>query len=496
MSLSKRQSDFKIKQLNYSDIFQIFDEGVIIYEKGGKIVFYNNAQSKIDGISQFEAIGKSMYELYHINSLENPMLRCINTQKPVIGSTSQYRTRSGKQINANRNIYPLYDEKEFVGVICFIREYSRIASNVKQAQSKSPLQTNKKGPKVSFRDIIGKNSLFMQSVQTAIHATKSTSAVMLVGESGTGKELFAQSIHNHGQWKNKSFTVINCSAIPENLLEGILFGTSQSAFTGAMEKSGLFEQANGGTLFLDEINSMPIGLQAKMLRVIQERKVRRVGSLEEIEIDLKIISSVNENPEKAIEANRLRQDLFYRLGVVLVNIPPLRDRLDDLSLLTPYFIKRCNQKLNKNVKKIDDEVADMFMHYRWPGNVRELEHVIEGTMNMISIESTITKHLLPDHFTKHFPNTEIKTMPSVGETISISNLKEIEDAGSNSIKPYSIDYNSQNLKDTLTEVENHIIQEMIRLCNGNAAKAAKNLGISRQLIYLKMKKLGIEPHNP
>lgn len=492
MSASGKQSDVNLKDLNYIDVFQNFDEGIVIYDKQGKIVFYNKAQAEIDGLEQSEVIGRSMNELYQTDYEETPALRCIRDQQPIIGDTSQWRTRSGKQIYASRNIYPLYENNQFFGVVCFIREYGRISSNVEESHKLSRLAADKTGLKVSFRDIIGENPQFIQAIQTADQASKSVSAVMLVGESGTGKELFAQSIHNQGKREKKSFTAINCSAIPENLLEGILFGTSKGAFTGAIEKAGLFEQASGGTLFLDEINSMPTGLQAKMLRVIQEKKVRRVGSLDEIDIDLKIISSVNEDPEKEIEEGRLRRDLFYRLAVVLVDIPPLRDRPDDLPLLIPYFVARCNQKLSKNINTVSDDVANMFSHYHWPGNVRELEHIIEGTMNMVSGENTITRELLPSHFIKHFATELNHKSPELDRSISISSHQEFVTTQPGQAEAYPLQYQNRNLKETLAEAEAYIIRDMIKYCDGNAAKAAKNLGISRQLIYLKMKKLGID----
>jgi arginine utilization regulatory protein len=250
-----------------------------------------------------------------------------------------------------------------------------------------------------FDAIVGCNIDFLRAVNTAKMAANTPSPVMLYGETGTGKELFAQAIHNLSGGRRSRYTAVNCAAIPENLLEGLLFGTTSGAFSGARNKLGLFERANGGTLFLDELNSMATGLQAKILRVIQERKVRRLGSLRETAIDVKIISSVNKEPHVAIAENTLRPDLFYRLGVVFIPIPPLRDRKEDIVLLARHFLAKHSRALNRKVTDISGDVLALFNDYDWPGNVRELEHVIEGAINMVVSSRTIERRHLQSHLT-------------------------------------------------------------------------------------------------
>jgi arginine utilization regulatory protein len=492
LSLQNKSQPLNIHNLDLTKVFSDLDAGVIIIDKNGIIFYYNAIQAEIDGLTKGEVLNKSMLDVYHTSIESSPSLRCLQSQKPIFIDTYLYRTKFGNEVNANLKVFPLFEQDALIGAICFIREYGRMATDVKQIPKKKTLHKTGKGTRVTFKDIIGKNPVFIQAIQTAMRAAGSVSAVMLYGENGTGKELFAQSIHNYGKWKSQSFTAINCSAIPENLLEGILFGTSKGAFTGALEKIGLFEQANGGTLFLDEINSMPIGLQAKLLRVIQEKKIRRVGSLTEIDIDLKLISSVNEKPEVAIKANRLRRDLFYRLAVVFVSIPPLRKRLEDLSLLVPYFINRCNEKLDKAVETISSEVSQLFTNHNWPGNVRELEHIIEGSMNMISTESKISKHLLPNHFIGYFSTPE-EPADASSSSNQKSVINEVIETHLSTSDIYSIDYTNRKLSDVQADVETHIIRKMIHRFNGNAAKAGKHLGISRQLIYHKMNKFGIIP---
>src|SRR5699024_5466779 len=211
---------------------------------------------------------------------------------------------------------------------------------------------------------------------------------------GTGKELFAQSIHNNSLVPGP-FVSINCAAIPENLLEGLLFGTTEGAFTGAKNHPGLFEEAKNGTLFLDELNSMPPNLQPKLLRAIETGKIRRVGETRERIVKPRIISALNIHPLDAIENHDIRMDLFYRLGVITIVIPPLKDRLDDIPILVDKFINKFNIKLNKNIKGVTPEVEEIFNSHNWPGNVRELEHLIEHSMIITTGDRYIRKENLP-----------------------------------------------------------------------------------------------------
>ena len=324
--------------------------------------------------------------------------------------------------------------------------------------------------------------------RTAQMAANSPSPIMLYGETGTGKELFAQSIHNHSSRSNRRYIPVNCAAIPENLLEGILFGTSKGAFTGALDKAGLFERASGGSLFLDEVDSLSIGLQAKILRVLQERKVRRVGSLKEIDIDLKIISSVNKEPHRAIEEGILRPDLFYRLGVVYIPIPPLRRRRDDIERLTRHFLKKHNTALGKGIPSISGEVAGLFNRYHWPGNIRELEHVIESAMNMAGPTEVIEIRHLQGHFSTQFLDGTSReaTALDIYDTASAPPLRpQRESVFSGTAPPVVPD---KSLVETQVEQEKMAIETALANYSGNVSKAAGSIKISRQLLHYKMKK--------
>jgi arginine utilization regulatory protein len=285
---------------------------------------------------------------------------------------------------------------------------------------------------------------------------------------------------------------VNCAAIPENLLEGILFGTSKGAFTGARDKEGLFGRTNGGTLFLDELNSMAIGLQAKILRVIQERKVRRLGSLRETPIDLKIISSVNQEPHVAIAANCLRPDLFYRLGVVFIPLPPLRQRPGDIEHLSLHFLEKHSRALGKRVVAIADEVVGIFQKYQWPGNVRELEHVIEGALNMITTSATLKLLHLQSHLPTWHRLMASKTPPAFSDSPAppASHLSPPP-------KPEPLTERGQpsppdgNLVASQAALERQAIENALLRHQGHVTRAAKSIGISRQLLHYKMKKHGL-----
>lgn len=211
--------------------------------------------------------------------------------------------------------------------------------------------------------------------------SKAESAVLIYGETGTGKELVAESLHSESARAKGPFIARNCAAIPGNLLEGIFFGSERGSYTGAIDRRGLFEQADGGTLFLDEVNSMETGLQVKLLKALEEKKIRHLGGSRDISFDARIIAAVHEDPIHLIEEGRLRQDLYYRLGVIRLNLPPLRERMEDVPLLTRYFIDRYNTALQRDVQGISELALHLLEQYAWPGNVRELQNVIEGAFS-------------------------------------------------------------------------------------------------------------------
>lgn len=236
--------------------------------------------------------------------------------------------------------------------------------------------------KLTFKDIIGEGTELKKAIMLAKKAAALDLPVLLIGETGTGKELFARAIHSQGQRAEKIYLAENCGAIPKNLVEGIFFGTEKGAFTQSTTRMGLFELADGGTLLLDELNSMPLELQAKFLRTLQEGTIRRIGGIKEIPVNVRLIAAMNEDPEDMIRNGTLRRDLFYRLSVIRIEIPPLRKHKDDIPLYIEYFLKKFNDRYDKNCKELTATALVALQNREYPGNVRELENIIEAAVAM------------------------------------------------------------------------------------------------------------------
>ena len=281
---------------------------------------------------------------------------------------------------------------------------------------------------ITFENIIGRSHVMLDTINKAKIAAKSDSTIFLHGASGTGKELFARSIHNASFRKNVPFVAINCATLPENLIESELFGYEKGSFTGASNKGkiGKFEQANNGTLFLDEIADLPLHLQAKLLRVLQEKKIDRIGSTAPTEINVRIISATHKNLEEMVRRNEFREDLYYRLNVIPLHLPPLRERGEDILLCSQYIIRKLCNKMSKPEKYISKEVEEKFMSYDWPGNVRELENVLEYAINFTD-DDVIGLDDLPEYFLKNLEKAN-KTDKTIDlDAIDIDNITSLDE---------------------------------------------------------------------
>ena len=470
---------FDLDNANFLAMFDQYSEGVMITNAEGVIVYYNQAMSKIDELSPADVILNLVTDVYDLDDETSIIMQCLAQKSPIIDQPIYYRTRMGRFANTIHSVYPLFNRNKMIGAVCFIRDYNVLTETL-ASMNMPESQKRPDGHEIRFDSIIGQDPTFLDALNAARMAAATPSPVMLYGETGTGKELFARAIHNHSPRSGKKYTPVNCAAIPENLLEGILFGTSKGAFTGSINKAGLFERTSQGTIFLDEINSMPVGLQSKILRIVQDGKVRRVGALKEIKFDVKIISSVNQDPHLSISDGSLRSDLFYRLGVVFIHIVPLRKRLGDLEMLVRHFIDKHNHLLYKEVAGVETEVMEMFRQYPWPGNVRELEHVIEGAMNVIGDHDKIGPSHLQSHFTNWFssskPTGPGAAAPAGHHSASLFHAPPPEDPPESGLIPDK------------REHEKNIVTQALMRHRGNITRAAAQLGISRQLLYYKMKK--------
>lgn len=454
-------------------------DAIMIIDRHGKIVYsvrYNPRFESDCYEDDFDKniINRNFLEIYpNINPAESSMIRCINEGKTIYLTDQIFNDYTGRVIRTQNLTIPIFKGGRILGAVELSKDITKVEEQIKNTHNILRLNNVlSKAPKAvtySFDDIITYNKEMLNSIERSKIIAENNSHVLIYGETGTGKELFVQSIHNHSDRKNRPFIAQNCAALPENLFESMLFGSTKGAFTGAVDKQGLFEEADGGTLYLDEINSMPLKLQAKLLRVLEDGIVRRVGDVKDKKVDVRIISSMNIEPLKAIDSGQLREDLFYRLSVANVKLIPLRDRKEDIMLTAEHFIDLYNYKYSKAITGISDEVKESFLHYEWPGNVRELKHIIETSI----------------HFA-NFGEIEMIHLPVY--------LVESKCLESNHLKEYVLNketIKSISLDEIVEDMEKKMIYKALDNAHGNISKAANLLKITRQRLHYKLDKYGI-----
>ncbi len=506
-SMTRKIKDFLREHPYFSDILNRLSDAVYICDTEGKLIFINTAAEKLDGYLLKDIYERPTQELYGLDETNSPMLKALKSEKPVIDSVFRYYI-NGKEIIQLCNAAPLHYEGKIIGAYTVQRDVTKIKDIIERNISlqqklfdgQDKIGEKSMGLEENFSMLLGEDPKFQDCKRMALLAAQNDSSVMITAETGCGKEMFAKCIHNSSNRKDGPFLALNCAAIPENLLESLLFGTAKGAFTGAVEREGLFEQAQGGTLFLDEINSMPLASQSKLLRVLEEKTVQHLGSKERIKVDVRIISSSNVLPKEAIDKKLIRADLFYRLAVVNIIVPPLAQRQGDVFILANHFISVYNERFHKHIMGLDDEVLSFFLNFNWPGNVRQLKHCIESAMNFVTDEDyTIKKHHLPPYLLReedeHFSGYRQKINR---ETISISETPLKQESTIH--LPINLqDNQGENPEDTELHIfdsireneKERIIQALIE-CNGNVSKTAKSLGMGRQSLIYRLKKYNIK----
>jgi arginine utilization regulatory protein len=458
------------QQIIYA-LTQELDYGVHVVLSDNTTVLYNQAMMELEEQSQGDVIGKDFRKVFsNIPEEESTLLRALRSGEATINREQRYPNKYGKIIHTVNSTVPVFGTKsEIVAAI----ELSKDVTNIMEmSDSLLALRNanNSKGEiprdfikKYTFRDLVGQNYGFREMIDLAKKASTSNTSVFISGATGTGKELIAQSIHYRSPRKDKPFLAQNCAALPESLLEGILFGTAQGGFTGALDREGLFEQASGGTLLLDEISSMPYALQGKLLRVLQEDYIRRVGGIKDIPIDVRILATVNVEPEQLLADGILRKDLYYRLNIINIRMPSLIERKEDIPLLVDHFLEKHNARFDKEVWMVSDKAMNILQDYNYPGNVRELENIIMSAVSLTDGEHVITDRLL-----------RIPKEPK--PTLSGLTLDRLE----------------MPLDDYFKEIEKLLIKEALDKAKGNISQGAKALGIKRQTLQHKMKKYDLK----
>lgn len=452
---------------NLLDILDHIEEGIHIVDKNGRIVYYNKFAQKIDAVDIQRAIGRHLLEVYPSLTYEtSTLLTVIRTGEPIFEIEQTFLNYKGEKITTINSTLPIRDANgRIVGAVELSKDITQVREMSEQivdlqnklySNSKEKKNKRESTAKYSFLDIIGENRTMLELKNIGLKAAGTSAPVLIYGDTGTGKELFVHAIHNASKRRSKPFIAQNCAALPANLLEGILFGTMKGGFTGAEDRKGLFELANGGTLFLDEINSMPLELQSKLLRVLQDNTIRPIGGTKDVEVDVRIIAATNIPPEEAVKMKLIRKDLYYRINVISFSIPPLRNRKDDIPILTNHFIRKFNEKLKKSVKGVSNEVMEIFKSYPWEGNVRELENLIEGIMSIYDIKTIEVEHL-PLRFRD----------------------KEIKESG-------------KSLKAALERVERELILDALEKTQYNISHTAHLLNIPRQTLQYKIAKYGLK----
>ena len=458
--------DIKINSMDYQGmleaVFLATQDAISVVNEKGEHILVNPAYTKITGLESEDVIGKNA--LFDIEEGESLHMKVLTTKKPVENTKLKIRP-SGKTVVAQAA--PIIVNGEMRGSVAVLHDTSGIkdlTDKLEEVEKKLRELTYKYKPE----DIIGESEAIKEVKKLIEKAAKVPATILLRGESGTGKELFANSIHAQSSRSHNNFVRVNCAALSDSLLESELFGYEEGSFTGALKggKKGLFEEADKGTIFLDEISEIRLNTQAKLLRVLQEKEIMRVGSNKNIPIDVRVIAATNADLIKYVQEGKFREDLFYRLSILPIYIPPLRERIEDIPLLAKSFITKFNDEYGRNIVDISSEALRVLMDHDWPGNVRELENTIGRSIIYMNINERVinTIHLPMLHAGK-IQNNE-NCIVTVNEDIT-------------------------TLDNVLGKAESEYIENIYLKSNKNKTHTAKVLGISLRSLYYKMEKYNI-----
>lgn len=453
----------------FKHFFDLIHQPMAIIDKEGKYIYYNQESAELDGYPMEQAIGKPMLKVYpNLKKEDSTMLQALHG-KEYQDTYQTYYNHVGKLVDYQHTTVPLYNhKKEIIGAV----EIGRNLSNVRQLQDQvfklnRKLYQNKEQP---LPEIVFASQKMQKVIDQTNILGSNDVPVLIVGETGTGKELFARLIHQTSQRRDKAFISLNCSALPTTLIESTLFGTVKGAFTGAENRQGYLELANGGTLFLDELNAMPLEMQSKLLRFLQEKTYWPLGGNKEQHADVRIVAAMNESPADLLKTGKMRSDLFYRLNVGLIKLPALRERQEDIPVLARYFIDKHKTDVSVVITGISEHAIQQLMSAPWPGNVRMLENAIVRSMVLQNEPGELQQIILDEELFdvySPYPQDEAK--------LEKPNTSEI----------------TGNLTEQVENYEKQLIIDALNQTNGKIITAAKLLDVSRTTLQYKVKKYDI-----
>ena len=463
--------------------------GVHTVDTRGVTVYYNDGAGRLDGLQPTEVVGRHLLDVFPSLSEEtSSLLRVLRSQETISHRRQTYTNYRGDEVHTTNTTRPVYAAGRLIGALeiaADMTEMKHLAERVVDLQAARLSRTDARGARAgsgviwSLADLLTATPEVSRVVEMAKKVAATSSPVLVYGETGTGKELLVQGIHSASPRSGGAFIAQNCAALPGALLEGILFGTVKGSFTGAENRPGLFELAHGGTLFLDELNSMPPDLQAKLLRVLEDQHVRRLGDNKAMPVDVRIVAAMNVDPEEAVGSGQLRADLYYRVRVAALRLPPLADRPADIPLLIDHFIALYNTRFGKSVRALANDARSILVNATWRGNIRELKHAIEAAM--IVADGDLIER-------RHLPAYLLRDLRPVDEGLATSaagaaDRADRADTDGEPLLP---------LPERLAHSERLWIQEALTNSRGQIGSAAAMLGIPRQTLQSKMKKYGLE----
>ncbi|BFL45380.1 sigma-54 interaction domain-containing protein [Lactonifactor longoviformis] len=476
------------------DVFDQMQDEILFFDVNANLVYLNQSAERSEGYTLKESYGRSLFELYDfqndVRKDTSPAYIALTEKRPVRDMICVYYT-GGLKKTKTIDSTPIYKGGKLIGAFNIQRDLTQLSNMIDEnleLQSKINRHRSCQNGRdaAPFADLIGSSETFRYSLTLARKAAKTDSSVLLIGEDGCGKNTFARSIHESSSRSDGPFLSINCASIPENLLEGLLFGTQNKHYPGP-DSEGILRQASGGTLYLENVTYLSPGIQMKLLHVLEEHMFIRPNGSEAIPVNIRIICSSSEPPAEMIRNNRLRMEFFYCISVVQIPIPSLAERTEDIPLLTNYFISEFNRRFHKRIQGVDSEVMSWFRIYHWPGNIRQFRSCIEAAMNLTEDGHEIHADDLPANvfYETRTPRTHFNSSDEPSGALTGGG------AGSGAVKQDTY-FSKRKLYLEAQEKEQEEIIKALKQTNGNISQAARILGISRQLMHYRMKKYHIE----